>query len=368
MKIVSTSQNKNEFIYHSLLEAIRSGAHPSGSRLPSERELANQYSCSRITIRHALERLDKNQVIRRLQGNGTFVNGIDALPSSDFRVGLVLDAQEDELYNDPWLSELLYGMVFAGAKQPFTISVIPVARGESIMTSLARRDQKLHDYNGFVAARNLSAEEIETLSTIELPFVLLQNEKLKHTHSYVSIDNTKGTYLAASHLLAIGCRHLFFMLPGNSPQFDDRIKGFQQALRENGLPADAERFVLTVGDDDCADAERIIEEMLEHHIPFDGLLLGTDGCAYSTVQTIRKHGIQVPEQVSVVMWDDFPWVSKALRLPLSVVRQPFREQIVSAIEILMSQRDAARISNIQRIIQPSLIIRCSCRTPNNKKN
>lgn len=365
MDIASSSQNKNEFVYRSLLEAIRCGAHPTGSRLPSERELADQYSCSRITIRHALDKLGKKQVIRRLQGNGTFVNGIDPLPSSDFRVGLVLDAEEDELYNDPWLSELLYGMISAGGRQPFTISVIPVAKGETIVSSLERRGQKLYDYNGFVAARALSAEEIETLCTVELPFVLLQNENLKRNHSYVSIDNTKGTYLAASHLLAIGCRHLFFMLPENSQQFVDRIKGFQQALREAGLPANSESFIRTVGEDDCADAERIIAEMLARGVAFDGLLLGTDGCAYSVVSTLRKHSIQVPDDVSVVMWDDFPWVSKALRLPLSVVRQPFREQIVSAIEILMSQRGAAKLSNIQRIIQPSLIIRCSCRTPNN---
>ncbi len=363
MDIPFSSQNKNEYVYRSLLEAIRSGTHPTGSRLPSERELADQYSCSRITIRHALERLNRKQVIRRLQGNGTFVNGVDPFPSTDFRVGLVLDAEEDELYNDPWLSELLYGMISAGGKQPFVISIIPVAKNGSLMESMERRGQELHDYNGFVAARNLSAEEIETLSTLELPFVLLQNEKLKSSYSYVSIDNMQGTYLAASHLLAIGCRHLFFMLPENSPQFHNRIKGFQQALREYGQPANSENFILTVGEDDCGDAEQHIEELLARKVAFDGILLGTDGCAYSAVMTLRKHGIRIPEDVSVVMWDDFPWVSKVLRLPLTAVRQPFRAQIVSAIEILMSQRNSDKPSSIQRIIQPSLIVRCSCRTP-----
>ncbi len=363
MDLSFSRQNKNEFVYQSLLEAIRVGTYPRGSRLPSERELEDQYSCSRITIRHALERLNKKQVIRRLQGNGTFVNGIDPYSSTDFRVGLVLDAEDDELYNDPWLSELMYGMISAGMNQPFVISIIPVAKNETILDSLAKRGQELHDYNGFIAARNLSAEEIETLSTLELPFVLLQNENLKSAHSYVSIDNTQGTYLAASHLLAIGCRHLFFMIPEKSPQFRNQVKGFQQALREYGLPADPEKFILSVGEDDCGDAERHTEELLARKTEFDGLLLGTDGCTYSAVTTLRKHGIRIPEDVSVIMWDDFPLVSKLLRLPLTVVRQPFRAQIVSAIEILISQRNMEKPSSIQRIIQPSLIVRCSCRVP-----
>ncbi len=365
MNAAFANQNKNEFVYRSLLDAIRRGVHPTGSRLPSERELADQYSCSRITIRHALERLEEKQVIRRLQGNGTFVNGVDPCPSADFRVGLILDSEEDELYNDPWLSELLYGMISAGGRQPFVISLIPVSRTGTVMETLAKRGQELHDYNGFVAARNLSAEEIETLCTLDLPFVLLQNEKLKGSHSYISIDNAQGAYLAAAHLLAIGCRHLFFMLPEQLPQYQDRVKGFQQALREKGMPSGEEDFVLRVGVDDCADAERHIENLLARKIPLDGLLLGSDGCTYSAVTTLRKHGIRIPEDVSVVMWDDFPWVSKVLRLPLTVVRQPFREQIVSAIEILMSQRGSYKPSSIQRIIQPTLIVRCSCRTPNN---
>ena len=161
MDIESVSKNKNEIVYHSLLEEIRNGLLPAGTRLPSERELADQYACSRITVRSALEKLGKKQVIRRIQGNGTFVNGIDTIASNDFRVGLILDAEEDELYNDPWLSELLYGMISAGRKQPFTISVIPVAGKEDIVISLRNRGQSLHDYNGFIAARNLS-EDVRT--------------------------------------------------------------------------------------------------------------------------------------------------------------------------------------------------------------
>ncbi len=93
MDIESVSKNKNEIVYHSLLEEIRNGQLPAGTRLPSERELADQYACSRITVRSALEKLGKKQVIRRIQGNGTFVNGIDTIVSNDFRVGLILDAE-----------------------------------------------------------------------------------------------------------------------------------------------------------------------------------------------------------------------------------------------------------------------------------
>lgn len=62
-----------ETIYNDLLDGIRNGTYPPGSRLPSEKELAGQYGVSRITSKKALELLAERRVISRMPGRGSFV-------------------------------------------------------------------------------------------------------------------------------------------------------------------------------------------------------------------------------------------------------------------------------------------------------
>ena len=57
-----------ETIYNDLLEGIRNGTYPAGSRLPSEKELAGQYGVSRITSKKALELLAERGMISRMPG------------------------------------------------------------------------------------------------------------------------------------------------------------------------------------------------------------------------------------------------------------------------------------------------------------
>ena len=62
-----------ETIYNDLLDGIRNGTYPPGSRLPSEKELAGQYGVSRITSKKALELLAERKIISRMPGRGSFV-------------------------------------------------------------------------------------------------------------------------------------------------------------------------------------------------------------------------------------------------------------------------------------------------------
>lgn len=57
-----------------IIDQIRSGNWKPGSRIPSENELAEQFSVSRITVKNALTALVDKEVVYRLQGKGTFVN------------------------------------------------------------------------------------------------------------------------------------------------------------------------------------------------------------------------------------------------------------------------------------------------------
>ena len=62
-------------IYETLHKGIKSGLYQEGDKLPSERKLCEEYNVSRITVREALDRLEKDHLIKREHGKGSFVLG-----------------------------------------------------------------------------------------------------------------------------------------------------------------------------------------------------------------------------------------------------------------------------------------------------
>ena len=62
-------------IYNDLLQGMQQGTYPAGSRLPSEKELSQQYEVSRITSKKALEMLSDRNLIARMPGKGSYVLG-----------------------------------------------------------------------------------------------------------------------------------------------------------------------------------------------------------------------------------------------------------------------------------------------------
>ena len=72
--MIQKELNKNELLFRQLYEAIRCGEIPNGARLATELELAEQYGCSRITVRSGLRQLEELKLIRRVRGNGTYVS------------------------------------------------------------------------------------------------------------------------------------------------------------------------------------------------------------------------------------------------------------------------------------------------------
>ena len=70
-------------IYKDIIDGITDGTYPTGSRLPSEKELAEQYGVSRVTSKRALEMLADRGIVFRQPGKGTFVTGERPAPEPE---------------------------------------------------------------------------------------------------------------------------------------------------------------------------------------------------------------------------------------------------------------------------------------------
>jgi LacI family transcriptional regulator len=202
-----------------------------------------------------------------------------------------------------------------------------------------------------------------------IPLATIGWELPGDTVSSVIVDNEAGGKLALEHLYKLGHRKIAF-IRGPKTLIDSapRWKGIQKFAASVGLEIDAN---LTAQLPDAFDPTsgfegglRLTEEMLQKRKKFTALLAFDDLTALGAIRALTKAGIGVPDQCSVIGFDDV--ALSALAAPsLTTVRQPLETMGNMAVNIIMEAVTAAqekREWNITHLrATPELVIRESTR-------
>lgn len=186
------------------------------------------------------------------------------------------------------------------------------------------------------------------------------------THGFgfpgIDVENTHGGYLAMKHLLSLGHRDIVFVGgPGAEPQIDDRYLGCLRALDEFGIDRAGLQRINAEGNTTLARrevAERIVDEMPEVTAAF----CANDLIALTVQSVLMQRGIAVPEQFSVVGYDDIGSAEFA-PVPLTTIRQPQYELGRAAAELVLALAAGDGAANRTRTFEPELVIRRSTAPP-----
>ncbi|MFF2909257.1 LacI family DNA-binding transcriptional regulator [Paenibacillus sp. NPDC057934] len=186
-----------------------------------------------------------------------------------------------------------------------------------------------------------------------IPYVLIDNQEPENDTYSITIDNFKGGYTAASHLLELGhssiahlCGHEMFR------STRERRNGFVLALQEKGITP----FEIVQGDFEIEFGYDTCKRWLsEGQLP-TAVFTGDDNIALGVINALMEAGISVPEQVSVVGYDDH-YIASQLRPHLSTLRQP-ADRIAQAAADMLLRRISGKMKRGSGIrIDPELIIR-----------
>ncbi|MBS1369202.1 MAG: GntR family transcriptional regulator [Lentisphaeria bacterium] len=355
MKHTSVSQNKNDSLFRELQEAIRGGRFPAGTRIPTERELAMDYACSRATVRSSLRKLEELNFIERVRGSGTYVReSCEREQELCYRVAIFLEGKGAFGDDDPYFGRILYGL-FQDGKMGFLPEIHQVRTHDVLPWS----ELDLGNYAGLIVGFQMSPAECADLERNGIPFVALEKPEADSTVSYVAVDNHAGAGIATEHLIESGRRNPLFLCGQISLHMNrNKTLGFFEALDRAGISAEPERVIEIVPYDENETA-RIIQRELPKRSGFDSLLIDGDWATWATVNYLRERGLRIPEDVAVIMYDEFNWVSRALALPVTSVRQPHAEQLRTALRLLMRKLHDAHQPQVIQTIQPTLLVRRS---------
>lgn len=207
------------------------------------------------------------------------------------------------------------------------------------------------------------------LSKRNIPSVTIGWELPGDSMSSVMVDNEVGARLALEHLHQLGHRKIVFirgpkMLIDSAP----RWRGIQKFAQAAGLEIDASLvFQLPDSLDPNSSFEsgfRYTEEVLEHKKHFTALMAFDDLTALGAIRALTKAGVKVPEQCSVVGFDDVALSSLAVP-SLTTVRQPMEAMGGLAVNLVMEGINAAlekrEWKTANHKMNPELVIRDSTR-------
>ncbi len=330
-------------IYRELIREIEEGIYRPGDRLPSEAQLCERFGASRITVAKAIQSLQRDGLVNRRAGSGTYVQ--EPVPTERHQFGLLIP----QLGSTEIFEPICQGIMRAPlAKSHVLLWGYAPGEGEDdadhtgqLAEQLCRQfiDQKVSGV--FFAPLEFTVDReaanrriVEQLAKAKIPVVLL--DRCLRTYpersalDLVGIDNGRAGHVATQHLWQQGARRILFVARQRSATtIVERIGGYQFALNELA-PGTYSRVLLG----DVRDPS-FVRELLRTERP-DGIVCGNDLTAARLMRSLLDLGVRIPEDLRMVGFDDVSY-SKFLPVPLTTVRQDCSEIGRAALSLMLDR-------------------------------
>jgi LacI family transcriptional regulator/LacI family repressor for deo operon, udp, cdd, tsx, nupC, and nupG len=181
---------------------------------------------------------------------------------------------------------------------------------------------------------------IENLVKKNIPVICIDRGLTEIDVDVVKVDNEQGAFNAIHHLVSIGHKRIAF-ISGNFkiPTYIERLAGYKRALNDYGIPFD--ESLIFARNSDYKSGYEIANKILELEERPTAIFSGNNLLTLGALEAIHAQNIRIPEEISIIGFDDMPW-SISLNPPLSAVRQPGFDMGRKAAEMLY-----------ERILNPS---------------
>ena len=207
---------------------------------------------------------------------------------------------------------------------------------------------------------NSPSEHLVNLAT-HTPLVVFGRDLSRHGISSLIFDNEDGAYHATQHLIAMGHRHIAHITgPADHTDSQARLAGYQRALAEAKLSFDPQLVV--AGDFHEPSGLAAAYQLFSRTDKFTAIFAANDQMAYGARLHCYRNHIRVPEDISLIGFDDIPG-SLYTTPPLTSVKQPMYEVGQACAQAMMTilQHQSPALSTLKL----HLVARDSCAAPRN---
>lgn len=197
-------------------------------------------------------------------------------------------------------------------------------------------------------------ESIQLLSRLKIPFVMIDRYLGSTTNcSSVIVDHVQGGYTAVKYLLEQGHRRIGLVTgPSELEDSNERLKGCKKALREYQIEYCQE--LVYEGNYDKESGVAAGRYFVHKNVT--AIFAFNDMSAYGVYNELKKNGLSVPKDVSLIGYDDI-FFSEILDVPLTTIKQPIYEMGVEGVKLLLEEVEKEGGTKKCITFQPALVVR-----------
>lgn len=178
---------------------------------------------------------------------------------------------------------------------------------------------------------------INGLLTMDLPVILIDSDSQDYGLDSVSVDNFSGGVMAANHLISLGHKRIACINGAReNVTNNERVNGFRSAMEAAGLDVDEDLIVTSDFEVVCGMQNAL--KLLDNETPPTAIFACDDLMAYGAVQAVYSKGLKVPQDLSVVGFDDI-YLSKYTVPPLTTIKQPLYELSEEAVNCFFDRME-----------------------------
>jgi GntR family transcriptional regulator of arabinose operon len=343
-----------------VLGLVRSGKLKAGDRLPSEIELAKKFGSSRIPVRQAMQGLVDQGLVQRVHGRGAFLKRAGGPTADTNRIAVLFCHSSEGFFNSPFYATIFSGIQLEAhiAHKVLVIQSLPIEEGTNPVRCF---HELLNDVDGFIVVDLLAevyARVEKGIKKLAKPVVIVNYETLDNDFDSIVFDSYENAKQMVDFLFRLGHRRIGYVLRRalaqvEHPNIARRHKGYLDGLTAHDLPFDPQ---LVRELPEFVDEPAALKKMLTGRDRPTALFCCDDEVALRTIEIIRESGLSVPQDVTVVGYDNHRDALRAVP-PLTTMHTPLVEMGNRAIKrVLEKQKELATgISTRYRIVLPGSI-------------
>jgi len=234
--------------------------------------------------------------------------------------------------SSPFFSEILHG-VDDGLNSTGYASVIVSGHWNASEEAARIKLLLARKVDGLILLSGRIEDKAVLQFATQRPIVATGRSLKSSTAIGFKLDNQNGAYQAVRHLIELGHRRVAFVTgPSNNTDANERLTGYKQALESADIPF--EPGLVVEGDFHEASGLMAVNRLFDTQQQFSAIFAGNDLIAYGVRLSLYRKGIRVPEDISLIGFDDLPG-SLYTTPPLTTIRQPLYDMGLIATTALL---------------------------------
>ena len=273
---------------------------------------------------------------------------------SKFNIGVIVASNYVDPDSYAFYLKVYHHVILALRKSNYSgiMEIITEDMRDSMALPVVASERKV---DGIIVLGQLSTAYVQKVKDTGIPLVLLDFYDGELEADSVVTDNVYGAYGLTEYCITMGHRKIAFVGSIHATaSILDRYLGYYRALLVHGIEPRPE-YILEDRDENCLFKREIA---LPEDMP-TAFVCNCDELAYLLMEQLRKKGIRVPEDVSVVGFDNYTFIDHFTYRKLTTVAVNVEAMASEAVSLLIRQIEGGEPSNVRKVINGTLLIRDS---------